>query len=89
MNERNGPAKATHLLDSLEEGAHFQLPYGSKSTVGHGRGLLRQHSGLSYGDAMQVAFMLEEDIRYIYSFDDDFDSVDGIDRINRGENPFS
>jgi predicted nucleic acid-binding protein len=89
VNERKGPTKANALLDSLEEGAHFRLPYGPKSNVGQGRGLLRQHSGLSYGDAMQVAYMLEEDIEYIYSFDDDFDSINGITRINRAENPFS
>lgn len=89
INERESPAKASSLLDSLEESAHFRLPYGPKSNVGHGRGFFRQHAGLSLGDAMQVAYMLNENIEYIYSFDDDFDSVDGITRINRAENPFS
>jgi len=89
VEERQGPAKANGLLDSLEESAHFRLPYGPKSNVGHGRGFFRQHAGLSFGDAMQVAYMLAEDIEYIYSFDDDFDAVDGITRINRPEDPFS
>lgn len=89
VNERKGPGKANQLLDSLEEGAHFRLPYGPKSNVGHGRGLLRQHPGLSYGDAMQAAFMRSEGIEYIYSFDDDFDPIDEVTRVNRAENPFS
>lgn len=89
LNERKGSKKATSLLDSLEESTHYRLPYGPKGNVGRGRGLLRQHSGLSFGDAMQVAFMQNEGIEYIYSFDDDFDSVDEIMRVNTAENPFA
>jgi predicted nucleic acid-binding protein len=88
VNERESPGKATHLLDSLEESAHYRLPYGPKGNVGHGRGLFRQHPDLSMGDAMQVAFMESEDIEYIYSFDDDFDDLDSVTRLNAAENPF-
>lgn len=89
VTERSGAAKAGTLLDSLEESTNFRLPYGPKSNVGQGRGLFRQRSGLSFGDAMQVAYMRAEGIEYVYSFDDDFDSVDGVTRLNRAENPFS
>jgi len=37
---------------------------------------------------MQVAFMQSEGIEYIYSFDDDFDAVDGVTRLNTATNPF-
>jgi len=33
--------------------------------------------------------MDREGIEYIYSFDNDFDSVDGITRLATAENPFS
>lgn len=89
LNERKGSQKATSLLDSLEESTHYRLPYGPKENVGRGRALLRQHSELSFGDAMQVASMQNKGIEYIYSFDDDFDSLDGITRINTPENPFA
>jgi len=88
VNERFGHRKAVHLLDRPEEGAHYRLPYNPKGNVGSGRGLFRQFPALSLGDAMQVAFMRGEGIEYIYSFDDDFDTVDGVTRLNTATDPF-
>lgn len=88
LNERLGPVKAEALLDSLEESAHFRLPYGPRGNVGRGRALFRQYPGLSFGDAMQVAYMESEGIEHIYSFDDDFDGIDGVTRLNTATNPF-
>jgi predicted nucleic acid-binding protein len=89
VNERLRPAKATTLLDSLEESAHYRLPYGPKGNVGRGRALFRRYPGLSFGDAMQVAFMESTGIEYVYSFDDDFDAVEGITRLESAENPYT
>lgn len=86
VNERSGHEKA---VDLLEESAHYRLPYGPKTNAGRGGGIFRQYPSLSLGDAMQVAFMQSEDIEYIYSFDDDFDAVDGITRLNTAVNPFA
>jgi predicted nucleic acid-binding protein len=88
VNERLGHRKAVHLLDRLEESAHYRLPYNSKGNVGSGRGLFRQFPALSLGDAMQVAFMRSEGLEYIYSFDDDFDTVEGVTRLDTATNPF-
>jgi predicted nucleic acid-binding protein len=44
---------------------------------------------LNFGDAMQAAYMRSEDIEYIYSFDDDYDRVAGIERLNAPVNPFN
>lgn len=88
VNERQGHRKAVHLLDRLEESAHYRLPYNPKGNVGSGRGIFRQFPALSLGDAMQVAFMQHEGIEYIYSFDDDFDAVDGVTRLNTATDPF-
>lgn len=89
VNERSGHAKAARLLDVLEQSAHYRLPYGPKANVGRGRGIFRQYPELSLGDAMQVALMRNENIEYIYSFDDDFDQVDGVTRLNAPTNPFA
>jgi predicted nucleic acid-binding protein len=89
INERSGHTKAAQLLDLLEESAYYHLPPGSKANAGRGRGVFRQYPGLSLGDAMQVAFMRSEGIDYIYSFDDDFDRVEDITRINAPTNPFA
>lgn len=88
VHERRGQSMATDLLDRLVEGAHFRLPASPKETYGVGRSLFRRYDGLSFGDAMQVAYMQREGIEYVYSFDDDFDAVAGITRLSASENPF-
>jgi len=88
VHDRNGQAMATDLLDRLIEGAHFHLPYDPKENYGVGRSLFRRYEGLSFGDALQVAYMQGEDLDYIYSFDCDFDAVDGITRLATADNPF-
>jgi hypothetical protein len=88
VNEQLGYRKATHLLDRLEESAHYRLPYNPKGNVGSGKGLLRQFPALSLGDAMQVAFIQSGGIEYIYSFDDDFDAVEGVTRLTTATNSF-
>jgi len=88
VNERSGHAKAAQLLDLFEESAHYRLPVGSKTSVGRGRAVFRQYPELSLGDAMQVAFMRSEEVEYIYSFDDNFDRVEGTIRINAPTDPF-
>jgi len=88
LNERKGHRKAAALLELLEESAHYRLPPNPTGNTGVGRGLFRHRSALSLGDAMQVAFMRSEGIEYVYSFDDDFDTIPEITRLNAAENPF-
>jgi predicted nucleic acid-binding protein len=44
---------------------------------------------LNVGDAMQAAYMRREELEFIYTFDGDFDAVDGIVRLSTAENPFT
>lgn len=89
VHARRGHAMATDLLDRLVAGAHFRLPHNPNENYGVGRSLFRRYDGLSFGDAMQAAFMQQEDLAYIYSFDDDFDAVDGITRLATPDDPFA
>lgn len=88
VHDRRGQAMATDLLDRLVAGAHFRLPYSPKENYGVGRSLFRQYDDLSFGGATQAAFMHGEGLEYIYSFDGDFDAVDGITRLDIAANPF-
>lgn len=88
VHDRQGQAMATELLDRLVEGAHFQLPHNPKENYGVGRSLFRRYDGLSFGDAMQAAYMQGVGLEYIYSFDDDFDAVDGITRLATADDTF-
>lgn len=88
VHTRNGATPANELLDRLVEGAHFELVHTPKPVFGAARRLFRTYEGLSFGDAMIAGYMHHHDREYIYSFDDDFDAVDGITRLNSAENPF-
>ena len=89
IHERAGHAMAVDLLDRFVQGARFEIPYNPRKNYGTARSLFRADGQLNFGDAMQVAFMRSADIEYIYSFDDDFDGVDGIERLNAAVNPYN
>lgn len=46
------------------------------------------HSQLSLTDAVSVAFIYDTPIEYCYSFDDDFDPIEDVARLNTDVNPF-
>lgn len=85
--------KGTHesaigLLDRIVEGAYFDLVYSPRVVFSAARAVFRQYEGFAFGDAMLVGYMQQEDIEYLYSFDDDFDAVEGLTRLNSPSNPF-
>lgn len=88
VEERRGHDAAVDLLDRFVRGAHFELPYNPKKNYGVGRSLFRETPGLNFGDSMQMAFAQSRGIEYAYSFDDDFDAVGGVTRLNRAVNPY-
>jgi predicted nucleic acid-binding protein len=51
--------------------------------------LFRQYPALSFVDTTIAAYMKREEIEYLYSFDDDFDAVDGLTRLDIAANPFN
>ena len=89
VHERAGHAMATDLLDRFVQGARFEIPYNPQKNYGTARSVFRTDGRLNFGDAMQVTFMRSEGIKYIYSFDHDFDDIDGVERLNAAVNPYS
>lgn len=87
--ERLGPETATDMLDRLIEGAHFEVTHAPQADFTAAQALFRRYSGLSFVDATLVAYMQRKDVDYLYSFDDGFDAVDGLTRLETAENPFS
>jgi len=89
VHTRSGNDDAIATLDGLQESRGFEVVYTAKSDFDAGRSLFRQYEGLSLTDAVLVAYMQRTGIEYLYSFDDDFDAVDGITRLDAATNPFS
>jgi predicted nucleic acid-binding protein len=51
--------------------------------------LFETYKGLAFGDATIAAYMEREGIEYLYSFDDDFDAIESITRLESSDNPFN
>lgn len=88
LQARGGHDVAVATLDALIESSGFSLKHTPKSDFDAGRSVFRQYESLSLTDAVIVAAMQREEIEYLYSFDDGFDSVSGITRLTTADNPF-
>jgi Predicted nucleic acid-binding protein, contains PIN domain len=86
--ERLGADAATGLLDRLIEGAHFEIVHTPKADFNAAQPLFRQYDELSFVDATLVASLQRQDVEYLYSFDDDFDAIEDLTRLDTAENPF-
>ena len=88
LQARAGHDVATETLDALLESSGFSLTQTSKADFDAGRSVFRRHDPLSLTDAVIVAAMQREEIEYLYSFDDGFDSVSGLTRLSTPDDPF-
>jgi len=80
---------ADQMLDRLIEGAHFEITHAPKADFNAAQALFRRYSELSFVDSTIAAYMDRKDIGYLYSFDDDFDVVEGLTRLETADNPFN
>jgi len=88
VRERLDPDLATDLLDSLREGAHFEISHAARSDFHAGEGLFRRHPRLSFVDAVTIAQMEREGVEFLYSFDDGFDAIDSLTRLESAVDPY-
>jgi predicted nucleic acid-binding protein len=83
-----GQDAAVDLLDRIEENARFHIDSLTTDALATGKALFRQHEPLSFVDACIVAYMQIEGLGYLYSFDDDFDAVEDVYRLDTATNPY-
>jgi len=81
-----GDAKNT--LDWLLQRGQFTLDQPTESDIENGRAIFRMRQGFEYPDALTAAYMRRQGIEYIYSFDEKFDRLNGITRLNADVDPF-
>jgi len=80
---------AVDLRQRLTASAGFELIQAAKADFHRPVELFEQYEQLSFGDATIAAYMERADIQYLYSFDDDFDRLDWITRLDTADNPFA
>lgn len=79
---------ARKTLDALQKSRGFRIEHVSESDISDAKRLFRRYDGLSLADATIVAYLQRVGLEYLYSFDDDFDVIDTISRLNTPVNPF-
>jgi predicted nucleic acid-binding protein len=87
--EKLSPGAANSMLDRLIEGAHFEIDHTPKADFNAAQALFRRYGELSFVDSTIVAYMEREGIEHLYSFDDDFDAIEGLTRLETPDNPFN
>ncbi|WP_254522552.1 PIN domain-containing protein [Natrinema caseinilyticum] len=83
-----GHGAAVDFLDRVEENARFHIATLQSDELATAKSLFRWHEGFSFVDACIVAYMQSNGLEYIYAFDDDFDRIDELFRLETATNPF-
>jgi hypothetical protein len=88
IHTRQRHDKAVETYTRLNESAGFEILQTAQRDFHRAVELFETYDGLAFGDATIVAYMEREGIEHLYSFDDDFDAIDGITRLESADNPF-
>jgi len=87
--ERQRHDIAVDLKGRLANSAGFELVHCAQKDFHRAMELFEGYESLSFGDATIVAYMQRTGIENLYSFDDDFDGIEGITRLDTADNPFN
>ncbi|MFW6436203.1 MAG: type II toxin-antitoxin system VapC family toxin [Halococcoides sp.] len=88
IHERQRHEIAVDLRNRLADSAGFELVHTAQKDLTNAVERFETSDELSFGDATIVAYMQRTGIEYLYSFDDDFDAIEGITRLESADNPF-
>jgi predicted nucleic acid-binding protein len=89
IHERQRHDIAVDLHHRLVTSAGFELIHSPQKDFRRAVELFKMYSGLAFGDATIAAHAEREDIDYLYSFDNDFDAIDDLTRLDTSSNPFT
>ncbi|MFC7205058.1 PIN domain-containing protein [Haloferax namakaokahaiae] len=84
-----GHGSAVDFLDRLEENARFHIESVNSDAFATAKALFRRHRQLSFVDACIVAYMQTRGLGYLYAFDDEFDAIDDVYRLDTATDPYS
>jgi predicted nucleic acid-binding protein len=89
IHNRKRHAKAVETYERLTQSAGFEVLHAAQKDFRRAVELFETYEGLSFGGATVAAYMTREGIEYLYAFDDDFDTLDGITRLGTADDPFN
>lgn len=83
-----GHTTAVDMLGRFRSGTAFDVSREPDAVWSSGIELFERHERLSLADALTVASARHHEIEHLYSFDDDFDGLDGVSRLTVAVDPF-
>lgn len=89
IHNRKRHEKAVETYERLNQSAGFEILHAAQKDFTSAISLFQTYEGLSLGDASIATYMQREGVEYLYSFDDDFDVIEGITRLETPDNPFN
>jgi predicted nucleic acid-binding protein len=89
IHNRKRHEKAVETYERLNQSAGFEILHAAQKDFTSALSLFQTYDSLSFGDATIAAYMQRENIEYLYSFDDDFDAIEGLTRLESADNPFN
>jgi predicted nucleic acid-binding protein len=88
IHNRKRQQKAVETYERLNQSAGFEVRQAAQKDFTNALDLFETYDGLSLGDATIAAYMRREGVDSLYSFDDDFDVIADITRLETADNPF-
>lgn len=79
---------AVEAYDRLAASAGFEVVDCASRDFTRALELFESHEGLAFGDATTVAYMERTGLEYLYAFDDDFDGVAAVTRLETADDSF-
>lgn len=89
IHARQRYEKAVETHARLNDSAGFEILQAAQKDFPRAVDLFVTHEKLSFGGATIAAYMERTDLEYLYSFDDDFDVLDHVTRLQTPDNPFA
>ncbi len=89
IHERQRHDIAVDLKARLANSPGFEFVHCAQKDFNRAMELFESYESLSLGDATIAAYMQRTGIEYLYSFDDDFDGIEGITRLDTPNHSFN
>jgi hypothetical protein len=88
IHARKHHETAVETYTRLNESAGFEIIHTAQKDFHRAVELFQTYQEFSFGDATIAAYIERAGIEYLYSFDDDFDVLDDVTRLETADNPF-
>lgn len=88
LHSRRRHDLAVDTYQRLDRSTGFEVVHAAQKDFASAVDRFESDEGLAFGDATIAAYMDRSGVECLYSFDDDFDAVDGVTRLSTADNPY-